>query len=302
MPNTKYYYHLCYNPIYKTIEGLVSPKISEMISAGNIQGVIKALGGKETDNITDLVKKKKLDDIREFEIRLSVYETDEKNADKVLEMTVCINKLRSQIKEIDNRYKNMLKQDCNICMEKLDDPVMEPNCQNLFCGKCLLKWLINKPTCPLCRTFVSPNQLVLCKKTEIDDNINVSYPENMVKTKINISLELISKNPKNKFIIFSAWDQTFLPIREMLLINKIKYVEVKGSIGERQRNIDYFKNGDVNVIFLNSRFNGAGINLQEATDIIIYHEMDSYTINQVIGRANRISRINPLSVHYLQIE
>jgi hypothetical protein len=85
MPNTKYYYHLCYNPIYKTIEGLVSPKISEMISAGNIQGVIKALGGKETDNITDLVKKKKLDDIREFEIRLSVYETDEKNADKVLE-------------------------------------------------------------------------------------------------------------------------------------------------------------------------------------------------------------------------
>ena len=56
------------------------------------------------------------------------------------------------------------------------------------------------------------------------------------------------------------------------------------------------------VIFLNSKYNGAGINLQEATDIILYHEMNFNTETQIIGRANRIGRKIPLNVHHLQIQ
>ena len=81
----------------------------------------------------------------------------------------------------------------------------------------------------------------------------------------------------------------------------IKFIEIKGGISQRERNIKSFKNGDINVIFLNSRFNGSGINLQECSDIIIYHEMGKNMINQVLGRANRIGRQKPLNVHYLEI-
>ena len=56
------------------------------------------------------------------------------------------------------------------------------------------------------------------------------------------------------------------------------------------------------MIFLNSNFNGAGINLQEATDIILYHEMPLNVQNQIIGRANRIGRTEALNVHHLQVE
>ena len=41
---------------------------------------------------------------------------------------------------------------------------------------------------------------------------------------------------------------------------------------------------------LNYINNGAGINLQEATDIILYHEMNEDLSTQIIGRANRIGR------------
>ena len=83
--------------------------------------------------------------------------------------------------------------------------------------------------------------------------------------------------------------------------NNIKFVEIKGSIKARENNLEKFKTGKINVIFLNSNYNGAGINLTEATDIILYHEMDSGTQNQILGRANRIGRIQPLSVHHLQV-
>ena len=63
--------------------------------------------------------------------------------------------------------------------------------------------------------------------------------------------------------------------------------------------ITSFKNGKIQVIFLNSKNNGAGINLQEATDIILYHEMNENIIKQIIGRANRIGRTDKLFVHHL---
>jgi SNF2 family DNA or RNA helicase len=83
--------------------------------------------------------------------------------------------------------------------------------------------------------------------------------------------------------------------------NHIKFVEIKGSIKTREKNLELFRTGKTNVIFLNSNYNGAGINLTEATDIILFHEMNSYTENQIVGRANRIGRSHPLSVHHLQI-
>jgi len=52
-------------------------------------------------------------------------------------------------------------------------------------------------------------------------------------------------------------------------------------------------------VILNSRFNGAGINLETASDIILYHEMPSAIREQVVGRALRIGREGDLIVHNL---
>ena len=121
-------------------------------------------------------------------------------------------------------------------------------------------------------------------------------------TKIEKVLSLIKSKKDGKFIIFSAWDQTFTPIREMLILNNITYIEVKGAISTRQKNLSNFKTGGTNVIFLNTENNGSGINIQEASDLIVYHDMDSSTLSQIIGRANRLGRVNSLNVHHLQIE
>ena len=60
-----------------------------------------------------------------------------------------------------------------------------------------------------------------------------------------------------------------------------------------------FKTGVNNVLMLNSTHKGSGLEISSATDIIITHAMDSELEKQVIGRAQRLGRTDPLNVHYI---
>jgi SNF2 family DNA or RNA helicase len=300
MPPTNHIFYKCYNPIYKAVSGLVTPNIKQMISAGNIKGAIKSLGGGETKNIAELVRQKKIFERDELESRLSVYIVKNKKK-QITIVTLKISRINSQLIELQNRYDEMLKGDCSICFSSISDPVMEPNCQNIFCGKCLLKWLENANSCPLCRDSIVSKDLIYIDMKESKTDAKRKIEPKQVKTKINTTISLIKNNPKGRFIIFSAWDRTFSSIRTQLTVHDISFIEVKGGVNKREKNIKSFKSGHIQVIFLNSRFNGAGINLQESSDIIVYHRMDNSTLNQIIGRANRIGRIESLNVHHLQI-
>ena len=55
----------------------------------------------------------------------------------------------------NNMFNNMLNNNCHICMENIKEHVLEPNCQNIFCGNCIIKWLNKKKSCPLCRITVT---------------------------------------------------------------------------------------------------------------------------------------------------
>jgi hypothetical protein len=300
MPKTEHSYYKCYNPIFNAVSGLVTKSISEMISAGNIKGAIRSLGGGETTNIVALIKHKKEAEIEEVESRIKIMEIRNKKK-SIKSLKDRISRINTQIKDLDSRFTKMLEGDCTICFNTISNPVMEPNCQNIFCGDCLLTWLKTKPSCPLCRDNLQPKQLVYINTGEDYKKTEKKCDDTKIQTKVNTIINLIKRKQEGKFIIFSAWDQTFSPIRNHLTKNDISFIEVKGCVEQRKKNIDNFKYGNTKVIFLNSRNNGAGINLQESTDIIVYHEMSEDSLNQIIGRANRLGRIEPLNVHHLQI-
>lgn len=299
MPPTHHHYHNCYNPISNAVHDFVTPNISIMISAGNIEGAITALGGNKTSNIVELVKRKKLEELEEIEAKVRIY-TIRNDEVRMKEWSDRKDHINKQIDDINERFRSMLTGNCNICLELIKSPVLEPNCQNLFCGECLLTWMKNNLSCPMCRAAVSPQELIYvsssCEET-------VSTPsQQRALTKLEKTIEIIKSQPDKKVLIFSAYDNTFVPIWNVLEDNDIKYAEIRGNVASREKNLDLFRSGDISVIFLNSKFDGAGINLQDATDIILYHEMSPNTQKQIIGRANRIGRQKPLHVHHLQVE
>lgn len=300
MPETINNYYECIDPMFKTVKGLVSDKIAKMISAGNIKQAVKALGGKNTCNVIELIKKSKIDEMNILKRTILIYQNQDKD-DLIKKYETQIQHIESQLNELQRRFETLLSGDCPICYMPMSDPIMEPQCQNIFCGKCLFKWVEEQPTCPVCRQNIIASDLVYIKdnlNNEINsDSENDDEFERM--TKFRRIEKILDDKVDGKFIIFSEYNQTFELIRNFLMNKQIIFSEIKGTIETRNKTINKFKDGKINVLFLNSINNGSGINLQEATDIILYHEMEEDIINQIIGRANRLGRKTSLYVHHL---
>lgn len=311
MPEVIQREYKCFNPhVVNAIRGHIAPNVMEMINAGNIKEAIQHLGGNDSNgNIIDLVTKKYKFELRDINHRIDQYRVrDGEQSAGVKTWTDKKREIEGKIKDIEDRFSDMLKNDCPICRCEIENPVMMPCCQNIFCGACMLDWCKDKPcpTCPMCRTNVNFKTMIYItdgteEKQEAkvpekpDENKILPKPETIVK----IITELQRKKENPKIIIFSSYDETFTIIKRFLDSSDIDYKELKGSVFARKKIVKAYKTGQAPVIFLNSNYNGAGINLQETTDIILYHEMTHDVKTQLLGRANRIGRKESLTVHTL---
>jgi hypothetical protein len=294
MPKTIHKYYECYNHLTDLISGHVTDAVKQHVINGDIDSAIEALGGDRTSNIVELIKTKKQNEYNLLEAKKQKIITYGGDIDTLLEKQ---KRITEQMSDISAKYDAMLCSDCVICQERIKEPVLEPNCQNIFCGKCLLTWLEKKETCPMCRIGVKRDCLIYIVT---DKNSVESHPKpKKIMTKLDTIVDILRYKPYGKFIIFSDFERCFSSIINILDENKLSYVLLRGNLKSIDSKLDSFKHGSTQVILLNSVFYGAGLNLQEATDIIIYHDMSESSKTQIIGRANRIGRIGELTVHHL---
>jgi hypothetical protein len=297
MPQTVYKTYRCFSLIHGAINGIVNNRILKMIEVGNIQGAISSLGGKQTDNIIDLVLRNKKLELEEIQSKIRIWRL-RNDSEKINEWIEKETQILREIQILNERFENILNENCVICYEKINEPVMEPTCQNVFCGKCIFTWLQSHRNCPMCRANINPQTLTYINV----ENKKFIETQPRERSKEDVIASILSEKPNGKFIIFSESDTTFDTIRRVLEQNKILFGEIKGTVDRRSNLIARFRDGNLPVLFLNSQYNGAGINLQNATDIILYHKMPETLNIQIIGRANRIGRKESLVVHQLLYE
>ena len=287
MPDICNHHYSCRQILSRTVKGLIPKRVEDMISAGNIRGAIAYLGGQETDNIVELVKERFQEELNEAIHKIDRY-SRRGNEQQISEWTMKKLKIQQKMDELDDRFTQALEEACSICSDILKDPVLVPCCQNIFCIKCLMKWLrINhQQTCPYCRSVVDNNNIVYISKDACNESTSKPHIYPVEPTKPQQIINLIINKPDGRFIIFSDEDATFSLIKSTLDTHNISCKEIKGRAESREKIIQGFKNGYHKVIFLNSRNNGAGINLQECTDIILYHKMSTETETQNHWKGN----------------
>lgn len=306
LPLVNHVQHKSHQPLLQIVNNILSENICNMIDAGNIEKAVKCLGGSSTSNIFELIRNEKEELLKESEFKIQKFTR--------LQDPIRVNKwkerqaqLQEEISKLDRRFQEFIvNENCHICLGPVDHPVLLICCQNAYCGRCIVGWLKTKNTCPMCRSFVSTDKIIYLSSPAQDQSEPI--PNESVKawksprrkqSKPLIILQIIEEKPEGKFIIFSSFDETFALIRHALHDEGIVFVEITGTMETRSRNIEAFKHGNKNVLFINSVSNGAGINLQEATDIILYHRVCDNLERQIIGRAQRIGRTRPLTVHHL---
>ena len=137
-------------------------------------------------------------------------------------------------------------------------------CRHIICDKCV-KILFNRTNninCPFCRTKLTKNDINYTSVDKLDENEespsnelensenteNVNTDEEKIKkygTKLAYLLdylgEFFGKNPDNRIIIFSQYDQMLKLIGGVLDDFKIKNLFIKGNIMSVTKKIDKFK-------------------------------------------------------------
>ena len=78
----------------------------------------------------------------------------------------------------------------------------------------------------------------------------------------------------------------------------VQYSHLKGNQQQCNSLINRYKNEDLDVLLINSKHYGSGLNLENTTDVVLFHKFEDQIEKQVIGRAQRTGRKLPLTVWY----
>lgn len=284
------------------IRDLIPAEVINMINANNIQEALKRLNCNidTNDNIFNILTKRTKQDIEDEQAKLEYvtkrHYVDEKlKEDNIKSCEDKIKKLEDKLKNIKQRIDSFSEDNCPICFNNDNKPVIVSCCNNIVCLKCIVNV---KNLCPFCRTNITTDKMNILDNSQ-KKNLKKDEKDEKLKNKIDNLLEIINNKKKGRYLVFSAYDETFNDIIKEFEKNNITYSTILGSVAHINNVINDFTSGKINVVMMNAKHYGSGLNLQMATDIVLYHEMTKELETQVIGRAQRLGRKESLVVHYL---
>lgn len=305
IPIEKYY--LCKLSTHlSAIRNFISPSVLEKINANDISGAIRELGGKnETEkDMVDLVcreikrdisnKEREKEYVNELDINQETKSLKLKNIDNEL------NNLKDKLTNLKERISELSKKTCAICLDNINSPIIL-ECTHVYCGKCLMN-LINickSSLCPECRHPINTDNVVaIVDEKNESENIIIEDDETKILSKEDTFIKIIKNKLDGKFLVFSRIDNGFSRIIKKMKDNNIKYAELKGTTVHMMNILNSFKKGDIKIILLNTQYAGSGIDINFATDVIIFHSM-GLDKQQAVGRAQRVGRTDQLYIHNL---
>jgi hypothetical protein len=305
LPDIIYKKIMCLTPKeLLVVKDLIPIDIINMINGNNIQEALKKLNCNidTNDNIFNILTKNTKNEIIEEEKYLK-YITEKNYADKKLQEDNIkksedkIKRLKDKLQNIKERIDSFSEDNCPICFNNDNKPVIVSCCNNIVCLKCLVNL---KNLCPFCRTNITTDKMNILDNNFKSKKIVEDKKKEKLKNKIENLIEIILSKKSGRFLVFSAYDETFGDgVLNEFEKHKITYSTILGSVAHINNVINDFSNGKINVVMMNAKHYGSGLNLQMASDVILYHEMGKELETQVIGRAQRLGRNEPLVVHYL---
>jgi len=324
------------NANIQVLQGVVSHDVLKMLNAGDIAGVITKLDvavGDES-NVIEMVTHKYQDDlkVKEYELRVAIENpryNPENESISITNKRAAIADLKRKIACIEERVKEV--ENCPICYDDFTNPAITPCCSNKFCLNCIAAALNSKSVCPMCKSeLVMKNLFVISDKTKaeitgahqdaelhkktsatvaIGKNVNtydtrleelrIKAPESSKYENMDKIFALNTENPVRKYLIFTEYESTLNgKITSILDKYGLTYARIRGTGSSITNMVETYHQSDdkINVLLINSKYFGSGLNLENTSDIIILHKMESDIEMQVIGRAHRYGRKESLRV------
>ena len=289
----------------RIVSSSVPHTIQNLLNAGDVQSALSALGvpADSPMNLIQAVTENRTNELHRLE-RLYIfkqgeeYSTPQAKEQALANLQSKISSLKEQITSIKKRIENYKKEICAICYDEPTKPLLTPCCSAIFCAVCILECLSRKNGCPLCRTEMPASQLHEVSEGTQAPIQTRALPAKKPK-KLEALVELLRKNPRDKFLVFSRYENPFRMMQETLETDNITVQSVKGNKDVISSLLERFDAGSVRVLLLNSNHAGAGLNITSATYVVLWHAMTPEEEKQILGRAYRMGRTTPL--HFVKL-
>lgn len=291
--------------IQQVVAHAIPPNVRSLLHAGDVQGALQELGvrSEEPMSLVQAVSEnrvKELDRLKKtYDFKSSLeYATPQAKENALKSLKERMNSLEEQIKQLKERVENYKNEMCPICFDEPQKPTLTPCCSRIFCAGCILTSLTRQTTCPLCRAAITASGLRSLATEPVQASAEAKEGEQtpQLLKKTEQLLDLIRQKPNGKFLVFSRYDNPFLQIAHEMEAYHITVREVKGNKDVIAATLKSFQTGTTKVLLLNSLQAGAGMNITAATDVILLHAMTHEEEKQILGRAYRLGRTEPLSV------
>ena len=295
----------------QVLKEFISPAAMEALHAGDITGAMTALGIKAESKESlgsRVTEKLRLELEQEEKIlafkRTIEYSTPAGKAAAIEKAEAKVARLRGQLASLTERLTTLTDELCPICYDSPRTTTLTPCCRQAFCLACVCECIAKKPACPLCRVAIASAKELLVIGDEAVEGGGAGGGEGAVndgpQAKGAALLKLLAEStPDQRFLVFSAHEASFKGLREVLRARGIGCEMLQGTGARVDKLRKQFREGKVRVLCMNARHVGAGINLEAATHVVLYHRMNAELERQVIGRAVRFERASELRVVHL---
>jgi SNF2 family DNA or RNA helicase len=286
-----------------------SKRILQYLNAHDMESAINAVSssqkGSET-NIVNLLIERLERQLHNLKLQLStldsqMFETEAERVTKHKSLTEKIDDTQGKIRNIQERIKDA--DNCCICYGEIANRTVTVCCSNVFCFECINRWISRSPICPLCKSHLSTTKLLLVQdlSATFSEKCQVAPPpcKTKLETMTSIVAGKIEAGERFKVLIFSEYENSFQGIMPELDALDVSYKCLKGNSAQISKTIQQYKMGNLDILMVNSSFYGTGLNLENTTDIIIFHKVADELERQIIGRAQRCGRDSVLNVWYL---
>ena len=291
---------------HSIVYDVINANIRQLMNAGDTKSVLESLGVKTEDNssIIKAVTENKVKELerleKTFEFKQSLeYSSEQAKENSLKNLQEKIDQIKTQISELKKRIENYKDELCPICYDDFTDPLITPCCSRIFCALCILQSISRNVACPMCRASIHPNSLKKISNGEENVIIPSEAKPDEPKKKSEMFFEIVEQNLKGKFLLFSRYDNSFLDILHGCKARNLVAKELKGSKDQIASTLEQFKKGTVNILLMNTLQMGAGLNITEASHVILLHAMNHEEEKQILGRAYRVGRKNEL--HFIKL-
>jgi len=301
------------------LNGLVDRNVMECLNADDERSAIELIDSRQRHNeksIIDILINKYKDDIHNTRVQIQAvanmhYMNSSDKTARLARLDERIVDLQRKIDSISERITTTMM--CPVCYEDIVNKSVTP-CGHAFCFKCIHVWINLNSSCPLCKsTLTQRDVLILDPSMGVGVGVGAGASANMRRAddagfatsdnndKIQNLMMILSGRPAgSKFLVFSSYESTFHRIAERLSSQSdIRYSYLKGNKNQIKQKLLRYRGDEIDVLLVNSSNYGSGLNLENTTDIIMFHKCDSEIEKQVIGRAQRAGRTSQLKLWYL---